>query len=448
MAKEELRTRMQKKTVVTSRTKGTNMTQPQLFSLHECLEAYTKVLNTSRTQPDEPGNISILGWNLDYINGGALATFLDQILIRRLNDFYATSPHPVILDCGANIGVSVLSYKHQYPGAKVIAFEPDPAFLPLLKRNLVRNDSEDVEVVEAAVWTENTSVSWLCEGIDGSRIRMEPCSEQATITVKTVDLADYLDQPVDLIKLDIEGAEYGVIRYLSEHDRLLNVKNLVIECHLNQSNMIDFGNMMAQLKEQGFDVSLNTFGAWRDLIRQPMLPSELHWEQYVQVSAWRAVHSEVNLRADTVPQTGAELALHMETVQAMEVTAGRVHNLDRVMANLVRHRLTGGAGLEHWVLTGPFVHEPEHGWLCSLPAFLKMPDQDAGEDSPCILFFEDTLELGPPGSMHSDIRSLGGGRFSHWRGELYFSTSDHSNPNTNGRIYSILYLNDEFNGTA
>jgi O-methyltransferase len=54
--------------------------------------------------------------------------------------------------------------------------------------------------------------------------------------------------------------------------------------------------------------------------------------------------------------------------------------------------------------------------------------------------FEDGIELGPPHSLHDDITAHGGGRFSHWGRWLMFSSSDGSDPRTNGRSYGILYL--------
>jgi O-methyltransferase len=53
--------------------------------------------------------------------------------------------------------------------------------------------------------------------------------------------------------------------------------------------------------------------------------------------------------------------------------------------------------------------------------------------------FEDGFELGPAHSLHADIISLGGGRFSHWGRWLMFSSSDGSDPRTNGRTYRMLY---------
>jgi hypothetical protein len=50
---------------------------------------------------------------------------------------------------------------------------------------------------------------------------------------------------------------------------------------------------------------------------------------------------------------------------------------------------------------------------------------------------ENGRPLGPGGALHEDIRQMGQGRYSHWGGGLYFSTSDNSDPNTNGRKYIL-----------
>jgi predicted O-methyltransferase YrrM len=42
---------------------------------------------------------------------------------------------PLILDCGANVGVSVLYFKRLYPDAEIIAFEPDEDVFAILKQN-------------------------------------------------------------------------------------------------------------------------------------------------------------------------------------------------------------------------------------------------------------------------------------------------------------------------
>jgi hypothetical protein len=53
--------------------------------------------------------------------------------------------------------------------------------------------------------------------------------------------------------------------------------------------------------------------------------------------------------------------------------------------------------------------------------------------------FEDDLLLEPPHALHEAIRQAGQGRFSHWGKNIYLSSSDNSDPRTNGRIYRIAY---------
>src|SRR5262249_789683 len=50
--------------------------------------------------------------------------------------------------------------------------------------------------------------------------------------------------------------------------------------------------------------------------------------------------------------------------------------------------------------------------------------------------FENSVELGPPHTVHDRLRERGGGTFSFWAGTLYFSTSDNTDPRVNGRDYA------------
>ncbi len=70
-------------------------------------------------------------------------------------------------------------------------------------------------------------------------------------------------------------------------------------------------------------------------------------------------------------------------------------------------------------------------------------DRDTGNKS-ALLLYEDGKLLGPARSIHADIRTQGGGRYSHWtRSGLYMSAADNSDPRTNGRKYEIASANPE-----
>jgi hypothetical protein len=80
-----------------------------------------------------------------------------------------------------------------------------------------------------------------------------------------------------------------------------------------------------------------------------------------------------------------------------------------------------------------FVHESGNCWLAKVPAMLPSEADSASK----LMLFEDAKPLAPRNAPHDEIRKLGGGRFSHWYSQLYFSTSDNSDPRTNGRRYTV-----------
>ena len=77
-----------------------------------------------------------------------------------------------------------------------------------------------------------------------------------------------------------------------------------------------------------------------------------------------------------------------------------------------------------------------HVYLLSVPTLSRMADNVTGGRSP-VLLCEDDRPLGPAHTPHEEIRDLGGGRFSHWGGYVFFSTSDGSDPRTNSRRYRV-----------
>ncbi|MBX9778456.1 MAG: hypothetical protein K2Y71_29125 [Xanthobacteraceae bacterium] len=67
---------------------------------------------------------------------------------------------------------------------------------------------------------------------------------------------------------------------------------------------------------------------------------------------------------------------------------------------------------------------------------LEVCDDRRCSDSSSLRLLENGRPLGPAHSVHADIRVNGGGRFSHWGNHLYFSSSDGSDPRSNGRKYT------------
>jgi FkbM family methyltransferase len=152
--------------------------------------------------------------------------FLDAVKEIFFQEIYKINltQEPFIIDCGANIGLSVIYFKHHYPKARIIAFEPDARNYNLLKQNVSAFGLSEVELRNEAIWIENTELSFSNEGTMSSKI-----IEKGDYKIRGIRLKDLLINPVDLLKIDIEGAEYEVVKDIQSQLHL--VKNLFIEYH-------------------------------------------------------------------------------------------------------------------------------------------------------------------------------------------------------------------------
>jgi FkbM family methyltransferase len=223
------------------------------------------------------------GFNIEYIDAASLHSGIDLLFQKGYNDFHPENENPYIIDCGSNIGLSILNYKKKYPKSRIIGFEPDPDIFQILKRNIKDNDIKDIEIVQAAVWNKKSSLTFYKEGCDGGRIIPDNKGEQI-ITVEAIDILEYINEPIDLIKIDIESAEYIVVPHLLEKSNLL--KNIIIEFHYlrNKTSLLSLSKVLSVLAEKNFDVTFNSFGPWRDLIHEPA-KLDIEFDQYFLITA-------------------------------------------------------------------------------------------------------------------------------------------------------------------
>ena len=86
--------------------------------------------------------------------------------------------------------------------------------------------------------------------------------------------------------------------------------------------------------------------------------------------------------------------------------------------------------------TTSMAHEDGSCFTCALET-VELWDDLGHPAASVVRLYEDGLQLGPPHASHDDIRRSGAGRYSHWNGRLYFSSSDGSDPRVNGRRYEV-----------
>ena len=186
---------------------------------------------SERTPRLTPGEIALGPYSVRYSDLLTLCPQWHDIFVLGSLAFETMDPAPRILDCGANVGLASLFYKRRYPAARITAFEADPAIAALLAHNVRANGAADVEVVAAAVWTEAGAIAFQADGADGGAVAsLGGGRAGAAVRVPAIRLADRLaHERIDLLKLDIEGAEAAVLTDCA--GVLENVNAILLEVH-------------------------------------------------------------------------------------------------------------------------------------------------------------------------------------------------------------------------
>jgi FkbM family methyltransferase len=203
-----------------------------------------------------PGTTNLLGPTLHYVDSWSAAYTHQFIAIDRVYEFPSEKGFAgTILDCGANIGLSVIDFKRRHPGAKVIAFEADPAIFDVLQRNVESFKLSGVELHNAAVWNDDAGVTFASEGSDAGHIGSDG---GAGISVKSVRLRDFLNEDIEFLKLDIEGAETDVLQDCA--DCLGKVKRVFVEYHSYAGQPQTLPDILTILSNSGFRYYIGSEG--------------------------------------------------------------------------------------------------------------------------------------------------------------------------------------------
>lgn len=130
--------------------------------------------------------------------------------------------HPrVIVDAGANIGLTSVFFANKYPDAKIVAIEPEPTNYELLLKNIA--PYSNIVSVQAALWKENTELALIDCGLGNYGFQTHPGSVPCQsgmvghVPSITIDMLmkDYQLDHIDILKIDIEGAEKEVFENAS-----------------------------------------------------------------------------------------------------------------------------------------------------------------------------------------------------------------------------------------
>jgi FkbM family methyltransferase len=220
----------------------------------------------------------ILGFDVQCLSPHLKLHLYHEIFAREEYLFPCDTETPVILDCGANIGMATMFFKWLYPRSKVTAFEPDPATFQVLRRNVKQNRLGEVSIHNVALWDKTGNLSFYLPRHEPGSLRMsaDPCRIHGDeITVPSRKLSDYIEEPIDLLKLDVEGAEHRVICDLAQSGKIDRVRQMIVEYHHNIPGKRDqLASFLHILENCGLHYRVSTLAspvAQRDLFQDILI---------------------------------------------------------------------------------------------------------------------------------------------------------------------------------
>lgn len=191
----------------------------------------------------------------------SLWILINEILLMEEYFFESRNSKPRIIDCGCHFGLATMYFKHVFPKAEVVAFEPIPEVFALAQENFESAGLQGVRLLPYALSDEETTATFYVSKRHpmGSSLTDRYSKSDGAVEAIEVQcklLSSYLDQKVDFLKIDIEGAENAVLR---EAEPLLkNVQNLFVEFHfLDDTTNKRLIEILSILNRQGFDLHVS-----------------------------------------------------------------------------------------------------------------------------------------------------------------------------------------------
>ena len=194
---------------------------------------------------------SFLAGGIQIADSLSFVAGYEEIFKRENYKIHFSTEEPFIIDCGSNIGLSIIYFKTKFPKATIIGFEPDPGIFKILKENTVK--FQNVVLYNQAVSKEKGKLSFASEGGFSGRLNDEAVGNNV-ITVDTQTLSSFIDRKIDLLKIDIEGAEYEVLQEIQSKLRM--VDKLFIEYHSMSNKDQNLDQLLAILKQEGYRVHI------------------------------------------------------------------------------------------------------------------------------------------------------------------------------------------------
>lgn len=223
----------------------------------------------------ENSSYKIFGMKFNYFNRASLTNSIFELFGTNIYYFDSVNDKPIIIDIGANVGDTILYFKWLYPKSIIYAFEPNPAAYDLLKKNVKSNNFQDIFYYNYALgkqkgnlelYDDNSNVynfsTFDKEFLTKTLSRLRPGGKVKSVTVSVEKISENYEiqklSNIDMVKIDIEGAEQGVLEDLKPFYK--KIDKLILEYHMLErlkNNSFDY--IYNLLSENDFTVNISGF---------------------------------------------------------------------------------------------------------------------------------------------------------------------------------------------
>ncbi len=215
------------------------------------------------------GRIRILRMTLDYASSSRNHSllilkeiFLNQIytFTKNTDQKIRNSNGGVIIDIGANIGIATAYFKDKYPQTKLIAIEASPINYSQLVKNIEINQFQNIETINCFISNSSNKIKFYHNidkpgGSFGEGAKSKESKNLIEFEVGTQYLSSIINGLKNIaIKIDVEGAEYEILKDLAKSKNICEVLEITVEVSTrNQADYDSLNDVLHDFSDLGFE---------------------------------------------------------------------------------------------------------------------------------------------------------------------------------------------------
>lgn len=204
--------------------------------------------------------IKLLKRKFIYKTKDSFLLLLSEVYLNKIYHTQLNIDDPIIFDLGANIGLTSSYYREVFKNAKIHSFEANPLAYKILEYNNKENNLQ-LKTYNVALGSNDSERDFyftLDDHVGASFFSSRSNDQGNKITVKQERLSNFIHEEIDILKIDVEGAEMEIIKELNDTDKLKYIKNVIVEFHCNiKENSNSLINFLQIFEKNNFKFNIH-----------------------------------------------------------------------------------------------------------------------------------------------------------------------------------------------